>query len=285
MGWLARQYGLACDNVVSYRARHRGRRGRAGHRRRAPGAVLGAARRRRQLRHRDGVRVRAARHRHRALVVDHTFPAPGGTRRCAAGATEHLTAPRQATFTASTAPGTLTLGFVWTGDPDAGYRPTFGAGGVEQRLPMSYLELQRTRRHQRTARAAPLRPCHYLKSMPDAAVDAFMRRRGTTAQRRAAGVRRRDRRRVRGRDRLQAPRHDVRVRRRPRPGPTRPTTTPAGTAARAAAALLEPFAGGVYVNALGDEGDRRGAPRLPAGEAGPVDRAQGPLRPGTTSST
>ena len=60
MGWLARQHGLACDNVVSFtvvtadgdvvRASAHG----------APRPVLGAARRWRQLRHRHRVRVPAA---------------------------------------------------------------------------------------------------------------------------------------------------------------------------------------------------------------------------------
>ena len=57
-GWLERKHGLSCDNLVSVElvtadgASHRQRR-------RAPGPVLGAARRRRELRRRDGAHVPA----------------------------------------------------------------------------------------------------------------------------------------------------------------------------------------------------------------------------------
>ena len=64
MGWLARQHGLACDNVIAYtlvtadgevvRASADG----------TPRAILGPARRRRQLRNRGRVRVPAASRRH-----------------------------------------------------------------------------------------------------------------------------------------------------------------------------------------------------------------------------
>ena len=50
MGWLARQHGLACDNVVSFEVVTADGDVRARERDRAPRPVLGAARRRRQLR-------------------------------------------------------------------------------------------------------------------------------------------------------------------------------------------------------------------------------------------
>ena len=60
MGWLARQYGLACDNVVSYEMVTADGEVVTASRDREPRAVLGPARRRRQLRHRHRVRVPAA---------------------------------------------------------------------------------------------------------------------------------------------------------------------------------------------------------------------------------
>ena len=55
-------------------------------------------------------------------------------------------------------------------------------------------------------------------------------------------------------------------------------------AARRYAATLEPFASGMYVNAMSDEGAGGVAPRLPAGEARPPPRAQGPHSTPATSS-
>ena len=59
LSWLARKHGLSANNVVADRARHARRRARPGDRRRPRRAVLGAARRRRQLRrrHRHGARA------------------------------------------------------------------------------------------------------------------------------------------------------------------------------------------------------------------------------------
>ena len=64
-GWAERAWGLSCDNLVVGRSRHRRRPRGHGERGREPGPVLGAARRRRQLRCRHVVRVRAARARAR----------------------------------------------------------------------------------------------------------------------------------------------------------------------------------------------------------------------------
>ena len=88
MGWLARQHGLSCDNVVSYELvtaegdrleRRRGKR---------PGAVLGPPRRRRQLRHRDRVRVPAAPRRRPGPMSSSSSSGSRRRRRCcAAGGT------------------------------------------------------------------------------------------------------------------------------------------------------------------------------------------------------
>src|SRR6266566_9600658 len=120
MGWLARQYRLTCDNVISFQ-------------------VVTA----------DGEVVRASRHSHPDLywalrggggnfgiVVEFEFRLhPVGTRALLAELTFPLDraaaalrgwrdlaeeAARQATPTAEISGNTVTLGFVWVGDPEAG---------------------------------------------------------------------------------------------------------------------------------------------------------------------
>jgi FAD/FMN-containing dehydrogenase len=147
MGWLARQYGLACDNVVSC-------------------TVVTA----------DGDVVRASADEHPDLfwglrggggnfgiVVEFEFRLhPAGTRTLVAELTFPLDraaaalrgwrdlaeeAARPATLTADISGGTVTLGYVWTGDPEAGRAmlPTLRSISVpsgEVVRELSYLELQ-----------------------------------------------------------------------------------------------------------------------------------------------
>ena len=100
MGWLARQHGLSCDNVASYElVTADGERLRVDETEQ-PGAVLGAPRRRRQLRRRHRVRVpapprgRPGAHRRALLPVEDAAPVLRGWRDLSA------TAPRAATFSA-----------------------------------------------------------------------------------------------------------------------------------------------------------------------------------------
>src|SRR6185312_14321993 len=118
MGWLARQHGLTCDNVVSY-------------------TVVTA----------DGEVVRASADEHpalfwglrggggnfgvvvefefrlhpvgtRALVVEHTFGAADAAAALRGWRDLAADAPRAATFTASVRDGAATVGFVWVGEPE-----------------------------------------------------------------------------------------------------------------------------------------------------------------------
>ena len=179
MGWLARQYGLACDNVISYRVVT------------ADGRVLRASR----AEHPDlywglrggggnfGVVVEFEFRLHptgtRALVAEHTFgpeqavAALRGWRDLAVGA------PRPATFTASVRDGRVTAGFVWTGDPRRGRLLAAELGALGEPLARrvaetSYLDLQsRDDTPQGHAKRRYWKG-HYLRALPDAAIGALL---------------------------------------------------------------------------------------------------------------
>ena len=179
MGWLARQYGLACDNVISYRVVT------------ASGRVLRASR----AEHPDlywglrggggnfGVVVEFEFRLHptgtRALVAEHTFgPEQAvavlrGWRDLAAGA------PRPATFTASVRDGRVTAGFVWTGDPRRGRLlatelDALGEPLARRVAETSYLDLQsRDDTPQGHAKRRYWKG-HYLRALPDAAIGALL---------------------------------------------------------------------------------------------------------------
>ena len=179
MGWLARQYGLACDNVISYRVVT------------ASGRVLRASR----AEHPDlywglrggggnfGVVVEFEFRLHptgtRALVAEHTFgPEQAvavlrGWRDLAVGA------PRPATFTASVRDGRVTAGFVWTGDPRRGRLLATELDALGEPLARhvaetSYLDLQsRDDTPQGHAKRRYWKG-HYLRALPDAAIGALL---------------------------------------------------------------------------------------------------------------
>ena len=179
MGWLARQYGLACDNVISYRVVT------------ASGRVLRASR----AEHPDlywglrggggnfGVVVEFEFRLHptgtRALVAEHTsgpeqaVAALRGWRDLAVGA------PRPATFTASVRDGRVTAGFVWTGDPRRGRLlatelDALGEPLARRVAETSYLDLQsRDDTPQGHAKRRYWKG-HYLRALPDAAIGALL---------------------------------------------------------------------------------------------------------------
>jgi FAD/FMN-containing dehydrogenase len=185
MGWLARQAGLACDNVEAY-------------------TVVTA----------DGDTIRATATDHadlywglrggggnfgvvtefefrlhpvagHAMIVELTFDAADAFEPMRRWRELLRDAPRPATLTADavTEDGrpVVRIGYVWVGDPEEGraYLPTMrsiGTPGDESLRPLSYLELQSIgddRHHHGLRRYGA---GHYLTELSDAAIDAFLTR-------------------------------------------------------------------------------------------------------------
>jgi FAD/FMN-containing dehydrogenase len=261
MGWLARRHGLACDNVVSV-------------------TVVTAG----------GETVRASREEHPELfwglrggggnfgiVVEFEFRLHAvGTRTLVAELTFSLDraagafrgwrdladeAPRQATLTAEISGDSVTLGYVWVGDPEAGRAllpalRSIGAPDREEVRELTYLALQ-TRDDSNEGHAhRRYWKGHYLGGLSDAAIAALLDRDpadatlpGVSLQAYGGAIADVDddatafsQRRTRfeyvaGAKWTDPDEDSLRM-----------------GAARRAAARLEPFATGAYVNALSDEG-------------------------------
>lgn len=291
MGWLARQYGLACDNVVSFEVVT------------ADGNVVRAS----ATEHPDlfwglrggggnfGVVTEFEFRLHpagtRTLVAEYDFapeqagPALRGWRDLLAGA------PRQATLTASIGQGgLLTAGFVWVADPEAGRRllPAMRALGrpvAERVSEPSYVELQR--RDDTVGRHALRRYSkgHYLRQFPDEAIEAFLAR-GACAGRRellpSVGLQAYGGAIADVADQDSAFSHrDALVEYGAGTSWTDPAEDQARqAAARRCAAALDRFASGVYVNALSDEGPdgvRRAYPAAKLARLTAVKTAYDPL--------
>ena len=135
MGWLARRFGLACDNVVSYEIVTADGDDAAGQRGAARGPVLGPARRRGELRGRHRVRVPSARDRN--FCTAHRLRVRPGRRTLrhaplARSVGEDIPPrgdPIAWVGTVADSPDVqpqlrnrtvASLGFVWVGDPDEG---------------------------------------------------------------------------------------------------------------------------------------------------------------------
>ncbi len=185
MGWLARQYRLTCDNVISFE-------------------VVTAA----------GEVVRASRHSHpdlywalrggggnfgvvtefefrlhpvgtQALLAEFSFPlVPAQLALDALRGWRDLllVAPREATFTASIGSDDMVVvGFVWVGDPGQGRRllpalRALGRPSAERVLELSYLELQRMSDTVQKHALRRYSKGHYLRELPDGALEAFLGR-------------------------------------------------------------------------------------------------------------
>lgn len=193
MGWLARQFGLACDNVVAYEIVT------------ADGEVLTASETQNPelywgLRGGGGnfgvvteFTFRLYPIDNRALSVDLFYPKEAGPAVLRAFRELAATAPAQATPTAwaGTAPewpflaaelhGTqlVNIGFVWVGDPEEGRKLVPSLRGIATPVAelieeTSYLELQASADESMKPGLRRYWKGHYLRELSDAAIDAFL---------------------------------------------------------------------------------------------------------------
>jgi FAD/FMN-containing dehydrogenase len=257
MGWLARQHGLTCDNVESFQLVTAagdvlrvsatenpdlfwGLRGGGGN--------FGVVTEFEFRLHDTGTR---------SLSVELDFPAAEAASAFATWRDLAATAPRPATYAATVSGGRATLGFVWVGDPELGrdHARVLDALGrpIDRRdVELSYVDLQR---REDTVEGHAWRRYwkgHYFRQLPDAALEAILGHDasvGVSLQAyggaiadvpdAATAFSQRDA----GFEYVLAARWTD-----PDEDDRRIAT------ARADAAGLEPYASGVYVNVLGDEG-------------------------------
>ena len=179
MGWLARQCGLACDNVISYQVvTADGRQLRASRTEhpdlywalRGGGGNFGVVVEFEFVLHPAGTR---------ALVAEHTFGAGHAAAALRAWRDLAAGAPRPATFSATVRDGQATVGLVWVGDPRRGRRlarqlDALGEPLTRRVAETSYLDLQR---REDTLRGHAVRRYwkgHYLRALSDEAIGALL---------------------------------------------------------------------------------------------------------------
>jgi FAD/FMN-containing dehydrogenase len=258
MGWLARQHGLSCDNVVSFELVT------------AAGDVVRASADENPelfwgLRGGGGnfgvvteFEFQLPHTGTSTLTVELDFPvadaAPAFTRWRDLSAT----APRSATYAATVLGGIATLGFVWVGDPDEGRAharalDSLGRPLGERVVEQSYVDLQQ---REDTVKGHALRRYwkgHYVRELPDPAIEAFLAHDpevGGSFQAYGGAI-------------ADVPDDATAFGQRGTAFEyvcaarwTDPTEDAARmAAARVCASRLDPFASGVYVNVLGDEGE------------------------------
>ena len=182
MGWLARQYGLSCDNVVSFevvtadadvvRASAAenpdlfwGLRGGGGN--------FGIVTQFEFRLHSVGTQ---------ALVAEFSYPIEQALAVMRAWRDLNTDAPRQATFVASVVgDGPATVGFVWVGDLDQGRAlvpaiRALGRPATERVIELSYVELQRKDDTPEGHAQRRYWKGHFLGQLPDEAIEAFLLR-------------------------------------------------------------------------------------------------------------
>ena len=257
MGWLAREHGLSCDNVVSFElVTASGEVVRASADENAElfwglrggGGNFGVVTEFEFQLHMTGTR---------AVSAELDFPVADAASAVARWRDLSVDAPRQATYAATVLDGVATLGFVWVGDPEAGQEhalalESLGRPSERRVAELSYLDLQR---REDTVEGHAIRRYwkgQYFRDLSDDAIEAFLGHdRSVAASLQAYGgaiaevpddatafSQREAAFEYVGAARWTDPSEDD----------TRIAT------ARESAAALEPFASGAYVNVLGDDG-------------------------------
>lgn len=257
MGWLARRYGLSCDNVESFEVvTATGDVVRASAEEnpelfwglRGGGGNFGVVTEFEFRLHLTGTQ---------ALSVELDFRAEDAFQALSRWRDLAVSAPRQATYAATVGGGVATLGFVWVGDPVAGrehLRALDALGSPAQRrvADLAYVALQARDDTPQGHAQRRYWKGHYFRDLPDAAIERL----ATHDPSVFAGLQ------AYGGAITDVPDEATAFSHRATAfeyvGAAR-WTDPAEdeariAAARASAASLEPFADGVYVNTLGDDG-------------------------------
>jgi FAD/FMN-containing dehydrogenase len=181
MGWLARQHGLACDNVVAYTvvtAAGEIVRATAGEHPelfwglRGGGGNFGIVTEFEFRLHATGTRT---------LVTELSFDLADAAAALRGWRDLAAVAPREATFTATIKGDHADLGYVWVGDPVRGRAllPALRAIGrvaSERVSEPSYLTLQSRDDSVQGHAVRRYWKGHYLPALPDAAIDALLTR-------------------------------------------------------------------------------------------------------------
>ncbi|MEV5964510.1 FAD-binding oxidoreductase [Kribbella sp. NPDC051952] len=190
MGWLARRFGLACDNVASYEVvTAAGDVVRASADKnpelfwglRGGGGNFGIV---------TGFEFRLHQVGTRALSVEFTYPTSVGFQVLRGWRELNATAPREATFTANINADSVTVGYVWVGEGGHDLLPAFRALGPvadEKIEETTYLELQTRDDSLQGHRFRRYWKGHYFKSLPDNAIRALLKTPGVAASLQAYG--------------------------------------------------------------------------------------------------
>ncbi|MDV3220405.1 FAD-binding oxidoreductase [Intrasporangium sp.] len=257
MGWLAREHGLACDNVLSCEVvTAAGDVVRASADEnpelfwglRGGGGNFGVVTEFEFRLHATGTR---------AVSVELDFPVAEAAFPMARWRDLAADAPRAATYTATILDGVATLGFVWVGAPEAGEEharelTALGRPAARRVGELSYLELQRRDDTPQGHEVRRYWKGHYFRDLGDDAIEALLGHDPSVAASLQAY----------GGAIADVPDEATAFSQRQTAfeyvGAARwtdPTQDEARiAAARASAARLEPFASGAYVNVLGDDG-------------------------------